>query len=491
MATSTASKIQASTDAVNKALAELAGAKKVHQAVAAGIRDHEASWYAKPVTQTYADGAEIFAKAAADEKMVEPYTHTFKHRPWDVSLAFMTVCKETYGSVPTALPPTKNPMTGDMEYPSTQIEIPIGPYDSVTIPYGTVEFLPLRAKVTYDATRDPRLGVVGQIEILAPRKLHDAARGLCLQVEAYLKEHSIYKGRAITSHGNPVFLDPYKATNREEIIWTREVDAALRGSILNVIKYTDRAKSRGQKVHRSVLFKGEPGNGKSETINIVAQICEENGWTYILGQTTLQDALTQARMYAPAVIALEDFDRLVKESKETDLSDLLEELDGTSAKGHDIMLVTTTNFIDDLNQRVRRRMAKEIEFGPFDAEAAARYLEVRLKMIAAPDIDYGVIATSMDGWGNSYISKVVEFASGIALEHESPELTTQDLLDAAEAQRPDWEAYKLSKIRPDENKLDQALVSLTRDAVKEMVMTHPQLGVLEAEYREKVLPKNK
>lgn len=458
-------------EGVNAALAELAGATTVAESVASGIKNHPRPYYLKPEDKSYADGAEIFTKAAADEKMIEPFVYTFKYRPWDVALAFIRVTNTVFGVTPTALPPATNPFTGEPIYKSHNLEIPVGPYESVSIPYGTVAFAPWgSSEITYSHTKDAKLGIVGQISVECVRRLHPTVRGLCKLVEEDLKINSIYKGKAITDSFEPEFLDPYVATNRNEIIWTKDVAAGLEGSLINIIKYTTRARERGQKIHRSVLFKGEPGNGKSETINIIAQHCIENGWTYVLGAKDLQGALHQARMYAPAVIALEDFERLVDTADPNSLAELLEELDGTSSKGHEIMLVTTSNFVNDLNQRIRRRMAKEIEFGPFDSEACARYLQVRLRNIAHESLDYTRVAATMDGWGNSFISKVVEFASGIALEHDNPKLTTEDLLKASEAQKPDWEAYKSSLIRPEPNKLDDALRVLLAPMVKNVIM---------------------
>lgn len=442
-------------EGVLSALAGLAGATSLHQSVAAGIEEHNQTTYLKPKPATYREGEALFKRAAEEEEQREQYTHQFKYRPWDVALAFMNVCKATFGVAPVAHP-------GD----SVQQEIATGLHTSVTIPYGCAQLLPLAdAHVDYTRARDPRLGIVGVLGITTQKRLHPAARGLCLAVEEYLKDHSIYKGKAITSDSEPRFMDPWRATNAENIIWTRETDAALRGSLLNLIQFPGRAYDRGLPIHRTVLFEGEPGNGKSETINIVAQMAVANGFTSITVTTDLKDALTQARMYAPSVIFFEDLEQLVNDATAEEMSALLEELDGASTKGHDIMLVATTNFIEDLRKTVRRRMAKVITFGPFDAEASARYLRVVLKGQAEPDFDYEEVAAGMDGWGNSYIAKAVEFAKGLALSHESPMLRTVDLLDAIKVIDPEWQAYNLAKARPEPPRFDTAFKEVMVEAV--------------------------
>lgn len=468
-----------STSKVNDALAQLADASATHETVASGIRDHRETFVLKPEPMSYPQLAVLATKAADEERQVEPFVKVYNYRTWDVALAFSRVCERVYGHPPFAVK--------DESY---TVEIPTSPTQTVTIHYGTLDIPELKGTITHDQTRDRYYGSIGQVIIRVPKKLQNAARGLCKLVEDDLKANSIYKGKAITSDQMPKFLDPY-VTNKNQIVWSRSVDSAMRGSVLNVIKHTARAKERGQNIHRSVLFFGEPGNGKSESINIVAQTCVENGWTYVLTTTTLSEALQTARLLAPAVISAEDFERLVNQATEEERSAVLEELDGTSSKGQDIMLVTTTNFVTDLEKAVRRRMFKEIEFGPFDPPGTEKFLRLKLDGQTAKDtgnsledvltlpteypadhyntMDYPVVALSMDGWGNSYISKVIDFAAGLALEHDSPELTTADLLDAVEAQKPDWEGYLSSLARPVPNKLDDVLGDLFTQALSDKV----------------------
>jgi ATPases of the AAA+ class len=476
-----------STDRINKALSDLAGATQTHETVASGIRDHEQTYYAKPVGSSYGAGADIFARAADEEKQIEPYVVTFNYRPWDVALAFSRVWERTYGHPPFA-------KRGE----TAQVEIPVGPNEKVKIPFGTFDVPELKGTVQYDDTTDKRLGVIGRVIFYIPKMLHSSAEGLGRLVADDLKVNSIYKGKAITSDSMPKFLNPF-VTNAANIVWSRPVDASMRGSLLNVIRYTDRAKSRGQQIHRSVLMYGEPGNGKSETINIVAQACVQNGWTYVLATGSLMEAMQTARLLAPAVISVEDLERMVAEASPDERSALLEELDGTSSKGQDIMLVATTNYINDLEKAVRRRMFKEIEFGPFDVPGAERFLRIKLRDQSAPDagnthlgvddqlerydeaqrttLDFAEVASAMDGWGNSYISKVTDFAAGLALEHDDPELTTADLLDAVEAQRSDWEGYQAAQSRPTPNKFDAAFKSILTEALVGDVQMATPMGV--------------
>lgn len=418
--------------------------------VANGIRNHDKSYVAKPEQMTYATGAKLFAAAAEEEKQIQPFSKTFNYRPWDVALSMHRVCTRVFGHSPFGVKGRHRKMT-----------IPTGPNgETVTVDWGQSSMPELEDAIfVTEEEPTPLYGVLGRLTIHVKVRLLSEVRGLLNLIEEDVKKNSIYRGKAITSETMPRFLDPY-VTNREHIVWSTTVDAALRGALLNVIRHTDRARERNIKRHRSVLFYGEPGNGKSETINIVAQEAIEHGWTYVMCTTTLREALQTARLLSPAVIAAEDFERLIANATEEERNELLEEMDGTTSKGKEIMFVSTTNFIEDLYQAARRRMFKEIEFGPLDLPGIERYLRIKLAGQAAEDFDYAAAAAPMEDWGNSYIEKATAFSTTLALDNEKPRIRTQDIVDAAAATLPEWEGYKASKARPVESSFEKSFEDL-------------------------------
>jgi hypothetical protein len=405
----------------------------------------------------------------------------YGYKPWDVAAAVARVLAAQFGIT-------------TQRGRGSQVEVQCDIDKVLYVPWGEVQVPQIKAVVTIDSTDlGDGMGMVGRTTIELPKLFEDAARGVHQLVATELSKHSIYRNKAITSDEKPRFLNPY-VTDRNNIVWSASTRAALMGSVINIIRHSDRAKERGIDLNRPVLWYGEPGNGKTETMNIVAQEALENGWSFIQCNGTLRDlvaTLRYARRQGRHVVAVEDFERLVNDASQQDRTDLLEELDGATSKGSEVLLIATTNFLDDLNvhQAARRRFFKEIHFGPLDAQGVENLLRITLSGTAAADagnsipaeehqrtvyadedyttMDYAKVTRRLDGWGNSYIRKVQEFAQSIALAHETPHLTTADLLDAIEAYQPDWDAYLASSGRAVERTFESEFRKVVQEEAKQ------------------------
>lgn len=426
-----------------------------------------------PESMSDAVAIDTLSQYIADKRsMVTVVKEDYGYRPWDVAAAVARVLASTFGITTTR---------GKANTVEIQCDIDKVMY----VPWGTLTIPEIKASLTVDQVdKEDGMGPVGRTLIELPKLHEEAARGINHLVAEELAKHSIYRGKAITADVPARFINPY-VTDRDSIVWSRSTEAALRGSVLNILQFTDRAKQRKIDLNRPVLWHGEPGNGKTETMNIVAQVALENGWSFIQCNGTLRDVISTlrfARKQGRHVVAVEDFERLVNDASQQDRTDLLEELDGATSKGSEVLLIATTNFLDDLNnhQAARRRFFKEIYFGPLDAPGIEKLLRRSLAGSVAddagnsidieevygdvhfsdPDIrtmDYAKVTRALDGWGNSYIRKVQEFAQSIALSHDEPHLTTLDLLDAIEAYKPDWESYLSSKGREETSSFETEL----------------------------------
>ena len=432
-----------------------------------------------PDSMSDAVAIDTLSQYIADKRsMVTVVKEDYGYRPWDVAAATARVLARVFGITTTR---------GKANTVEIQCDIDKVMY----VPWGTLTIPEIKATLTVDQIdKGDGMGLLGRTMIELPKLHEEAARGINHLIAAELAEHSIYRGKAITADVPARFINPY-VTDKDSIVWSRATEAALRGAVINILTHTDRAKERRIDLNRPVLWHGEPGNGKTETMNIVAQIALENGWSFIQCNGTLRDVISTlrfARRQGKHVVAVEDFERLVNDASQQDRTDLLEELDGATSKGSEVLLIATTNFLEDLavHQAARRRFFKEIYFGPLDTQGVEALLRRSLRDCSAPDagntiahdeiygdvvyddvdiraMDFAKVTRRIDGWGNSYIRKVQEFAQSIALSHEEPHLTTRDLMDAAEAYQPDWDAYKASSGRQVTQTFEDSFRGLVRD----------------------------
>lgn len=437
-----------------------------------------------PETMSDATAIEVLTQWVADKKnLTRVVKDDYGYRPWDVAAATAHVLAEVFGIT-----------TGVGSTQTVEIQVDV---DKVAyVPWGTLRIPAIRGELTISATdRGDGMGMTGMTIIELPKMFEDHARGLNMLIAKRLDEHSIYRGKAITADQEPRFINPY-VTDRSAIVWSKSTEAALRGSVLNVLEQTERARARGIDLNRPVLWHGEPGNGKTETMNIVAQVALENGWSFIQCNGTLREVISTlryARKRSRHVVAVEDFERLINDATQQDRTDLLEELDGSTSKGSEVLLIATTNFLADLDshQAARRRFFKEIYFGPLDTVGVEKLLRRTLGGYTASDVgesihpdevvasgypdeyyttmNYAVVTRALDGWGNSYIRKVQEFAQSIALSHEHPHLTTADMLDAVEAYRPDWESYLASSGRVPEKDFESEMRRVVAETTQQVL----------------------
>jgi len=438
-----------------------------------------------PDSMSDAVAIDTLSQYIADKRsMVTVVKEDYGYRPWDVAAATARVLARVFGITTTR---------GKANTVEIQCDIDKVMY----VPWGTLTIPEIKATLTVDQIdKGDGMGLLGRTMIELPKLHEEAARGINHLIAAELAEHSIYRGKAITADVPARFINPY-VTDKDSIVWSRATEAALRGAVINILTHTDRAKERRIDLNRPVLWHGEPGNGKTETMNIVAQIALENGWSFIQCNGTLRDVISTlrfARRQGKHVVAVEDFERLVNDASQQDRTDLLEELDGATSKGSEVLLIATTNFLEDLNnhQAARRRFFKEIYFGPLDAPGIERLLRRSLSGSVAADagntvvgeeehgdvhfgdpeihtMDYAKVTRALDGWGNSYIRKVQEFAQSIALDHEHPELSTRDMLDAIEAYKPDWESYLSSKGREEESSFENELRKVVEESTTKVL----------------------
>jgi ATP-dependent 26S proteasome regulatory subunit len=155
---------------------------------------------------------------------------------------------------------------------------------------------------------------------------------------------------------------------------------SLAANVFTVVKRTEACKKAGIPIKRGIILAGPPGTGKTLTSQELADVCQKNGWTFILLPDTraLPKAIHFARRYGPCVVFCEDIDcGPASEARGTRLNELLNTIDGINTKDAEVMLVFTTNDVSKIDRTLVRpgRIDAIIEFPrPKDAETIARFL---------------------------------------------------------------------------------------------------------------------
>lgn len=244
---------------------------------------------------------------------------------------------------------------------------------------------------------------------------------------------SIYRGKAIrlpfipiagaeernTADFFPKFLD-VRSADLKSMVFSRDIEELLMDNVFGPVLHTESFRSAGIPLKMGVLLEGEYGCGKTLVANLLAKVCEDNRWTYILCEDAadLARCVKVARRFEPAVVFCEDIDREVAGQKRTKSMDMiLNTIDGIESKGTEIMVVLTTNHVDDLTPAMRRpgRLDVVVPVGPPDAEAVRRMIMLYGRDQIAVDADLTEVGELLANRTPAVVREVVERAKRSAI----------------------------------------------------------------------------
>jgi ATPase family associated with various cellular activities (AAA) len=282
------------------------------------------------------------------------YNHkrSFPYRPWDGAHAFQEAMRRVFGS--TGIGEKTTDLFG-REYPPELRTIDVGVGKTAQVPWGKVAYAPLNATFCLDAAPDAEMGLVFNLGVEAPRKYRRHFEAFFEVVEQELAERSIYRGKAITGALMPKFVDT-SAIDPDKVIYSADVFTQLDANLWTLIRHPEVMADLGVSLKRSVLVEGPYGTGKTLAGMLTAQLAEAHGWTFVLTKPgdDLQNSIRTARLYQPAIVWYEDIDIIASDGTAKEISDILEALDGITAKGARVIAGFTTNHADKIHKGVLR-----------------------------------------------------------------------------------------------------------------------------------------
>ena len=318
------------------------------------------------------DAAKYCAAAAEAEEEIAAVMRTYPALPWSGAAALEDVLRSDYSAT---------------EYDTSRIECETssGPRRIV---WGAWEVHGL-GRVLCDTDMVGR-AMRFQVVIHAKRKHHDRAQELLKRVGDAIATSAFYGGSALMlvpdDDGRLSLWDPPKAVEVErvaacELILPSAIHRAVEAEVLAPITRSDEVAEAGLPCRRGILLAGRPGTGKTLTARIAASEAMERGWSvwYLTDSRGIEAALETARLYAPAVLIVEDLDRSMGGDRDGATDRILNALDGLDRTAQ-VVMIATTNAADKLPAPLIRpgRMDSVLVFEEPDEEAAAKLLRLNL-----------------------------------------------------------------------------------------------------------------
>jgi transitional endoplasmic reticulum ATPase len=362
--------------------------------------------------------------------------------PWDGAYALAKVLEKKYGwanAIPT--PGFFGPE------PPQLIDIPTGVGKTTSVPWGRMSLPRIDGFVQTDTgtANDGRrvLALVASIK----RKHEAEIKQLFDAVEAYVKTDSLYRGKAVTmrfrdSDGDALsmpsldFVD-VAGIGRNTAIYNEDVSRALDVSLWTPIERAQDCIANGVSLKRGVLLGGMYGTGKTLGMTVAAALAQAKGITYVHVQRAdeLAQAILFARQYQSpaAVVACEDIDRTTDGERTVEMDDLLNTIDGIDGKNTNILVVLTTNHMENINPAMLRpgRLDAVIEVSPPDAVTVQRLIRAYLGLSLPADADITEAGTVLAGQIPAVVAEVCKRAKLAQLLEQEPGTKVRNLSAAA------------------------------------------------------------
>jgi len=257
------------------------------------------------------------------------------------------------------------------------------------------------------------------------KKCQHLLNDLLTETRRIVVEESIYKGQAIhltfpeigSRSFNPVlfqyhFMDLSKV-DPDQLIFPETTHKLVHDTLFAPLLYTDAVRKAGIPLKRGILLEGQYGCGKTLTQAVAAKHAAANNWTfYSLSDTDrLAEAMQVALKNQPAVIAAEDIDRTDKSGARNDkMNTLLNTIDGAAFKDAEIIVVLTTNHVENITKAMLRpgRLDAVIPVRPPDAAAVDKLIKLYARGLIDPFESLEQVSAELAGQIPAVIREVVE-----------------------------------------------------------------------------------
>lgn len=394
-----------------------------------------------PENMTLKQAMDLLERRAEYEKQTTAFREEYDVLPYDGAHALAEVLIKKFGWAPATSTPS---FFGDI--PPKLINIEVAPGKFTVVPWGRFSLPNVKGYIeTSVAKKDGRYTFAISATIL--RMNEATVRSLFAEVREYLKEGSIYKGKAIQMRfrdddgdalemPEPKFLDTSKI-DPKALIYAQEVMDAVETNLFTPVSRVLDCIANGIPVKRGVLLAGTYGTGKTMAATVASRLATDVGVTYVYAKRAdeLADAIEFGKQYqSPAcVIFCEDIDRSVNGERSVEMDDILNILDGIDTKHSNIITVLTTNDLESINPAMLRpgRLDAVINVTPPDAVAVEKLIRLYGGDAIAANTDLTEAGRELAGNIPAVIAEVVKRAKLSQLRLQEPGTKVSQISDAA------------------------------------------------------------
>jgi len=192
----------------------------------------------------------------------------------------------------------------------------------------------------------------------------------------------------------------------------------------------------------------------------------------------LKEVFQTAKLYEPAVVFVEDID--VHTPTATDkvaIAELLDVFDGIGGKGDKLVVIMTTNHIENVPAGMLRpgRLDFAVEINGLDRTGTEGLIRAVTPPGLLGDIDFDAVYNEMEGFQPAWVRATADRAKSFAIAREKGDLgnfklTTWDLVNAARSLHPQLKLMKDASEGTPVEPFGQAFETKVRESIHGMNM---------------------
>jgi transitional endoplasmic reticulum ATPase len=433
-----------------------------------------------PRNMTYSKLMEILEAKKLEQETVADFRKEYNYRPFDGAVATAMVLKRRYGIVMG-----KAIQTLFGSRPPQVLDVPIGPGgQSMQAPWGRIQIPAIDGgDVFLDGTEHRDYGTIFEIIIRAKRMYSKEVQEFFEDVAEQLRNASIYRGMAVAGADELTFIEDLDRFDPHQIVFADDVQMSLDAALFGPLRHPDAYRAENISLKRAVLLEGPFGTGKTSVGMMLAQEAVRAGWTFIMarpGRDRVEDVLTTARLYAPAVVWVEDIDTDTGSSDPKSVSKMLDAFDGINSKHGEIIVAMSTNHIDRVPPGMLRpgRLDYVIRIAELDRPGTEKLIRVAVPGKLADDVDFDDVYAEMTGFLPAFVRATADRARSFAIHRTGGTnyvLTTGDLVYAARSLHAQLGLHQSAADAPPLPTLDAVVKGIVTAGVTGMRVAGPGL----------------